>query len=337
VPSSDTILEIVAAAGAAACFDGAVVLQATETQAVADEHGLRPSLLTRLVRRPRWVLGTLLAVLGWPLQLVAFALAPFTVVQPTLALGLVLLLILGRRILGEQVGRAAWGAAAIVVAGVVLLTLVAPERSDAIPDSGRLIGVLALLALAIALPFARGQARAGAWMLIASAGTAFAASALTGKLIVVELQHGRPLAALGLAGATVLAAGIGFLVDMTALQRFAATRVAPPMFVAETAIPVACAPFLLHESWSGTPGGGALVILGLLLVLVGGAGLGRSRTVNAIEHPGDPAVPSVAGVARVAGARPRTVDPAGGIDQAAAPARDAASSSTRSAADGRAP
>ncbi|WP_320669407.1 hypothetical protein [Patulibacter defluvii] len=285
MPSSDTILGVVAAAGAAACFDGAVVLQAREAQAVEHAHGLRASLLTRLVRRPRWVLGTALAVLGWPLQLVAFALAPFTVVQPTLALGLVLLLLLGRRILGEHVGRAGWAAAATVVVGVALMAIVAPERSEAIPDSGRLIGVLALLALAIALPFVRGQARSGAWLLIGSAGCAFAASALTGKLAVVELQHGRPLAALAWGAATAAAAGIGFLVDMTALQRFAATRVAPPMFVLETAIPVACAPFLLHETWGDTPGGGSLVVLGLLLVLIGGVGLGRSRTVTAIEHP----------------------------------------------------
>ena len=47
-----------AAAGAAVCFDGAVILQAQEARRFEPEHALRPSLLVRLARRPRWVVGT---------------------------------------------------------------------------------------------------------------------------------------------------------------------------------------------------------------------------------------------------------------------------------------
>lgn len=327
MPSADTLLGLLCAACAAACFDGAVILQATEARATEHVHGLRPSLIARLARRPRWLLGTGLAVLGWPLQLAALALAPVTLVQPTLALGLVLLLVLGSRVLDEDVPRAAWIAAGAVLLGVAMMTVAAPERADALPDPTRLLVVAALLIVVIALPFARGQARSGAWLLISSAGCAFALSALTGKLTVTELQQGRPLAALGWAVATAAAAGAGFLVDMTALQRFAATRVGPPMFVLETAIPVALAPLLLHESWHGTPGDGAVVVLALLLVLGGGVGLGRSRAVVAIEHGpaevGDPIRP-----AGPAGRQP-------GVEGASVDR--AASSTISSAADRRAP
>ncbi|MCW3004918.1 MAG: hypothetical protein JWQ20_4216, partial [Conexibacter sp.] len=103
---------IAAAAVAATCFDGAVLLQAREARDVDAEHALRLSLLRRLMARPRWVLGTALAVCGWPLQLVALSLAPITVVQPTLALGLVVLLVGGSRVLGERVDARDWGATA---------------------------------------------------------------------------------------------------------------------------------------------------------------------------------------------------------------------------------
>ncbi len=58
-----------------------------------------------LVRRARWLLGTGLSMLGWPLQVVALLLAPLVVVQPALAVGLLVLLFLAERMLGEHAGR----------------------------------------------------------------------------------------------------------------------------------------------------------------------------------------------------------------------------------------
>ena len=43
-----------------------------------------------------------------PLHVVALLLAPLTVVQPALASGLLLLLVLGDRMLGERVGSLEW-------------------------------------------------------------------------------------------------------------------------------------------------------------------------------------------------------------------------------------
>lgn len=272
-----------AAAAAAVCFDGAVILQAAEARRVDDAHALRLSLVRRLVIRPRWLLGTAIGVLGLPLQLLALSLAPLTVVQPTLALGLVVLLVLGSRVLGERVGARELASAGVVIGGVVLLVAAAPEPTVEVPSAPAMaLTALALVAI-IAAPFVAGRVRAGAWLLVAGAGSAFALSALTSKLLTVELERGRSLAVLGLAVATAAAAGVGFLLDMSALVRFEATRVAPPMFVLETALPVALAPVLFGERWSATAGGGVLVVTGLLLVLAGGAALGAARSVAAGE------------------------------------------------------
>jgi drug/metabolite transporter (DMT)-like permease len=270
---------VAAGALAAACFDGAVVLQAREARMVDAAHGLRLSLLTRLARRPGWLVGTAVGVAGWPLQLLAFSLAPVTVVQPTLAVGLVLLLAAGHRMLGEHVGRREWLAAGAVIAGVVVLAAGPPAHTHGRPSIAAAIACGAALGCVVALPFLRGRERAGAWTLIAAAGSAFALAALTSKMLTIELAAGRPLAALAWAAATAACSAVGFLVDMTALQGFEATRVAPPMFVVETALPVALAPVLFGERWSTAGGGTAAVLAGRALTLAGGAALGRSRTV----------------------------------------------------------
>src|SRR5437773_562288 len=81
------------AAVSAACYDGAVALQAREARALEGAPGrVGGDLVSGLLRRRGWLLATGLALAGWPFQVAALALAPVAVVQPTLALGLVLLL-----------------------------------------------------------------------------------------------------------------------------------------------------------------------------------------------------------------------------------------------------
>src|SRR4051812_49978046 len=116
---------IALAAGAAACFDGAVALQAVEARAVG-ERTVGAGLLRSLIARPRWLAATALGVAGWPLQVAALSLAPLTVVQPALALGLVLLLALGHRILGEPVRPRDLVAVGAITGGVALLGWAAP-------------------------------------------------------------------------------------------------------------------------------------------------------------------------------------------------------------------
>lgn len=288
---------VIAAAGAAACFDGAVILQAREAREVPHEHGLRLSLLTRLVRRPLWLAGTALAILGWPLQLLALWLAPVTVVMPTLAFGMVLLLTAGHFVLHEPVGRREWLAAAAVIAGVAVLSVTAPDHTDHVRSAAAAAIPVAALALIALLPLLLRAREASTWLLIVGAGSAFSLSAVGSKLVTVELGRGSWGSGLLLAALTATAAGIGFLTDMTALQRMPATRAAPAIFVLETVIAVALAPLMFGEDWSTTPGGGTLLGAGMLMTLAGGAVLGSSHAVVAAGESDD----------QVGGGRSRTV------------------------------
>jgi drug/metabolite transporter (DMT)-like permease len=278
----ELLLGLGAAFGAATCFDGAVVLQAADARGVPSAQGLRLALLQTLVRRPRWVLGTIIAILGWPLQLLAFAFIPVTVVQPALAVGMLVLLAGGSRLLGERVGPREWAAAVAIIVGVALLAIGHPDVRRQVPITPGVIACLAVLGAVAVSPLAARPRPRFAW-LVAAAGSAFALSALTGKLLVSELDAGHLVPAVAFAAATAAAAGVGFLVDMSALQRYDATRAAPPMFVLETAIPVMLAPWLFDERWGSSVGGGSLIVLGLLLVLAGGGALGASRAVSGLE------------------------------------------------------
>src|SRR5437764_15391251 len=133
-----TLGGIAAAATAAACFDGGLAIQAMDARREPEKHGLRPGLLLRLARRRRWLAATGLAFAGWPFHLLALGLAPLSLVQPTLALGLVLLLYLGHRILGERVGRAEVVAVAGVVVSVGVLAWGAPAEASHHGGAGRL-------------------------------------------------------------------------------------------------------------------------------------------------------------------------------------------------------
>src|SRR3954452_15099089 len=151
-----------AACGAACMYNGGLDLQALEARETDRAGGLRPSLLRRLVARPRWLAGTALNVLGWPLQAAALVLAPLTVVQPALAFGLLPLLVIGAHRLGERVGPRPLAAAPAIVGGGAARAALAPELSTRHAGAASVAAVLGALGAGALLPYAlRRGARVG--------------------------------------------------------------------------------------------------------------------------------------------------------------------------------
>lgn len=265
--SADGTAGLAAALGAAACYDGGYALQALEARGVPAAEALRASLLVSLARRPRWLAGIVLAAAGWGLQLVALRFAPVTLVQPALACGLILLLVLGQRVLHEPVGVREWAAALVILVGVGVVALVAPERHSAPSDSGLAVALGLLGALAVAPYAARGRARPPGALLVASAGAADVWAVLAARELGDELAAGR----LALAAAWAVGAGsavlAGLTSEMTALQRVPATRVGPAVLVMQIVGPVALAPLVLGEGWGDTPLGGAVLVAAVGAVL----------------------------------------------------------------------
>ena len=277
------LLGVLCAAAASALYCLEVALQALEARVVRLEHSFRLSLLTRLVRRPRWTAAAFVGTLGWPLQAVALLLAPLTLVQPALGLGLILLLAAGGRLLDEPVGRREVSAVAAILAGVAGLAFAAPARTDAHARPELLVPALAALAALAFVPYLvtatrRGDGLIGAW----AAGLAFAWSSIATKLFSDALSQGAWPSLLLWLGLTGIAAGVGVLSEMSALQHRPVTQVAPVVFAVETLVPVLLAPLLVGEHWPSAPPTAAVLVASLAAVVAGTVVLDRSPALEGL-------------------------------------------------------
>ena len=282
---SSVVAGVALAAFASVLFNAAIVIQASEVREVPDEHGLRLSLITRLLRRPRWLAGTALGLLAFPLQTVALLWAPLTAVQPADAAGLLLLLFLGARTLGERVGQREIVAVAAIVAGIVLLTAAAPKREVTHVEGAEVLLPMAGVALIAMAPLVlRKRIGASSLGVVLGAGFAFALGAFCAKVLADAIDReawGVGALALGVAACAALA---GTLSEQTALQQRQATQVAPLIFAIELLVPVALAVLVVGEDWERSSLIG--ILAGLTLVVAGAFSLGRTPTVARMMEGG---------------------------------------------------
>ena len=274
-------LGFILAVAAACCYETGYALQALEARRAPSERALRPSLLTHLLSRPLWVGATALSLVGWPLQIAALAHAPLTLVQPTLALGLLLLLALAVRILNERVGRREIAAVVLIIAAVGVFAWASPRDLGDVERGAGLVVSLAILVAVTATPYALGLVRRDfpIMLLVASAGAADAMAAFVAKIVAEDVSGGALLAALAWGALVASVVLVGVISESTALQRFAATRVAPTVLVIQIVIPVLLAPLVGGESWSDTPLGGAVLVAALATVALGAGLLASSPAV----------------------------------------------------------
>ena len=199
---------------------------------------------------------------------------------------------MGAHHLHEPVGRREVISLAAIIAGVVVLTVASPERSDTSASAESLVVVLGALGLLALLPYAISRARHVSGLPVAvSGGVAFAWSGISTKLLSDALSTGDWTGIVGWAAATGLAAALGTASEMTALQSRGATEVAPLVFVIQMVVPVLLAPILVHEKWTDTPINGLLLLGALCVVAAGSFLLASSRIVQAFTA-GEPAVPA---------------------------------------------
>jgi hypothetical protein len=280
----DLVLGIGAAVSASVFYSLGIALQAMDAKEAPHGDHLRLALVWGLIKRGRWMLGTGLSILGWPLQVIALLLAPLVVVQPALAAGLLVLVFVGQRMLGEHAGTHEYIAMAAIVIGVIGAGLCAPPRSTG-HTSERLTILLVLTVLAVAslLPYVlRTIRRSPASVTIVCAGLAFGWSGIATKLASDDLAHGYFVVAIAWGLATAAASAVGVLSESSSLQARPAIQVAPVVFVTQTIVPVALAPVLFGERFYDTPLGGVPLALSLVLLIVGAVVLVRSPLLLAL-------------------------------------------------------
>lgn len=291
---------LIAGIVASVLFNLGIALQAIEARRVPSSKSLRASLIWDLLHRRLWVAGLGVEWVGVPLEILAFAWAPFVVVQPLLACGLLVLLAVARRLLGEMPSREALAGVGLIIAGIVLIAWGAPGEQDHHRSAAAVLGVMAGLVLASLIPFAlRGRRGDTAMTAVLGSACGFAATNVAMKLMADNIGHGHWPRAVGWLVVAGLAGFGATVTGMTALQRAPATTVIPISTAVQTFLPVALEPLFLEESFRSASLDGVPLLVGLVVMLVGIVVLARTRHVSAIvagaggpEPPAPGAVPS---------------------------------------------
>jgi drug/metabolite transporter (DMT)-like permease len=192
--SPEVALAIVLALLTAFLYALSNVLELTEAEQIPDEYALRVGLMTRLVRRPRWLLGLLCDVFGYISQAAALALAAVVFVEPILALAIVISLILGAAMTKRRLRPGDWVCAAVLSGGLALFLYEVPPTgghefvpTDRAVIAGPITFAVIVACIAAAKP-SRGAPRAA--LLGVAAGICFAAAAVLTKGVVQYLGDG---------------------------------------------------------------------------------------------------------------------------------------------------
>jgi drug/metabolite transporter (DMT)-like permease len=256
------------ALAAATLFAVTTNLHRGAASAVPMSHGGPVRLLLRLLRTPRWLLGSAAALVALGLHTVALRFGTVIVVQAVLSTGLVLALALEalrerRRPAAKEVG--AW---VLVVAGIITLLGLAH------PHGGRSIGTLALaLTLLLAVLVASvgllvGRTRlpraAVAVVMGGCAGSLFALDAVFLKALAMAAQNLLSLRSLLDLGGFLLASILGNLVVQRAYQQAPLRHVLPSVTAADPLAASVVGVTLLHEHLNP----GVLPVIGLVGGLV---------------------------------------------------------------------
>lgn len=156
------------------------------------KSGLSVRQLMALLRRPSWVIGTLLLGLAIVFQLISIGVAPLTVVQPLGAVALVITAIMNARLSRVPLDAVTIRAIVMCVSGVGLFVTVAAFTAQTNPITQvQLQVVLIILGVvfaAFAVAFALWQSKITAIFYIIGAGVLFGFVATLAKVVIGRIQ-----------------------------------------------------------------------------------------------------------------------------------------------------
>lgn len=161
---------------------------------VSAHAGLSLRHMLSLLRRPSWVVGTVLLGLAVVFQLGSLALSPITIVQPIGVVGLIITSVLNSRISGVRLGKRVTASIAVAVGSVAVFVFVAATNvRDQVVTDAKLLAILitfgVVLILALIL-FVLYRHRGIALIYIVGAGVLYGFVATFAKVVISRLQQG---------------------------------------------------------------------------------------------------------------------------------------------------
>jgi hypothetical protein len=241
---------------------------------------LHPLRSVRQLYSSKWfALGMLIATASWGLHVAALSLAPMSVIQVSLAAGMVFIAVMAERMFGFRVGRRQWLGLSLTAAGLVLLGLTLPamhgthshfSQAAMISFEAGLFGLGGLLLMG---PRMGGTVEHHGVMLGAASGVLFGVSdtaikALTG----ITAAHGL----LGLAlspwlAVAVVASIVAFYASARGLQDGEAVPVIAVTGTAANIAGIAGGIVVFGDPVAGSTAGVLLQALAFVLVVVAAA------------------------------------------------------------------
>jgi drug/metabolite transporter (DMT)-like permease len=169
------------------------VTKVEKLSGAAAAGGLTGGQLWRLLRRPSWVVGTMMLGLAIVCQLAALSYAPLIVVQPLGAIALVITTLLNAQISGHKPTRRSLIAIAACVGGIfVFVTIAALYATDAPVSNQQLITILILLGV-VTIIFGGlwiwRRHHMGALFYITAAGVIYGFVATLAKVVITRIQN----------------------------------------------------------------------------------------------------------------------------------------------------
>jgi drug/metabolite transporter (DMT)-like permease len=244
-------------------------------------------VVTGLLTDPAWLAGFGLMLTGLACQVIVLTFEPVSVVQPVLASGVALLLVLSRLVLGERLGRAEFWCVAAMAVALVLLALSAGEGSAAAGHhaSGVLMAAVMIPSVVIGLVVAcrplrapAGQQRARAISYGIGTGLLYGVSALAIKALSgILVRHQAPASlVIGILSSPYLyvlagCSAAAMLLFQAGLQSCRASIMVPVSSVSGSVYFVIAGTWLFHEHLPAAPDKlalrlAAIAVAGLVLV-----------------------------------------------------------------------
>ena len=238
-----------------------------------------PRVIASLLTSRAWLAGFAFMLIGLACQTIALTFEPVSVVQPVLASGVVLVLVLSRLVLRERLHGGETWCVAVIAVSVVLLAMSATGAKDSHTASpGWVAAVMvpsAVVGLAFAVGALRGRRRGstvagvcfgiGTGLLYGVA--ALAIKALSGILVSHHTVTSIAIAVLSSPYLYVLAGclGIAMLLFQAALQACRASIVVPVSGVASSVYFMIAGTWLFHEDLPASPVRLGLRLTGIVL------------------------------------------------------------------------
>ncbi len=278
---------LVIALGSALFYAFASVLQHHSATQAPDEDFLHPRLLSKLFKKPIWVLGILSDVVGFGLQFWALGRGPLSEVQPLLVCGLIFALPMGAFAAKKGLSKKDVFGAILVVGGLSLFLAVArPSHGHAASSFSWIVtAVLAMVPVVVLVFIARsniGIKNYKAQILAVAAGISYGFGAalvdacsheLSRFGFVTTLSTWKPYALLVIAVVTLLLAQSSF-------QQGPLSDSLPILTAVDPLVSIIIGGFLLRESIAHSWISIVAEIIGIVLMIAGIMTDGKSALVT---------------------------------------------------------